>query len=126
EHQELGGTQWRALYSPSHAVTRRAYDAYASYYLSISAQGYRSDLSQLGVYIDGYHADIDRRLGSPYKGSEMITELYVPRPALSAFLTRVRADFRRHGVRLIYGTIRLIERDDESVLAWAREPWACT
>jgi hypothetical protein len=27
---------------------------------------------------------------------------------------------------LIYGTIRLIERDDESVLAWAREPWVCT
>jgi hypothetical protein len=26
---------------------------------------------------------------------------------------------------LIYGTIRLIERDDETVLAWAREPWAC-
>ncbi len=28
-------------------------------------------------------------------------------------------------VPLIYGTIRLIERDDESYLAWAREPWAC-
>ncbi len=26
---------------------------------------------------------------------------------------------------MIYGTIRLIERDDESFLAWAREPWAC-
>ena len=38
----------------------------------------------------------------------------------------MRADFRRHGVQLIYGTIRLIERDDESVLAWTRAPWACT
>ncbi len=28
-------------------------------------------------------------------------------------------------MNIIYGTIRLIERDDESVLAWAREPWAC-
>ena len=26
----------------------------------------------------------------------------------------------------MYGTVRLIERDDESFLAWAREPWACT
>jgi hypothetical protein len=26
---------------------------------------------------------------------------------------------------VIYGTVRLIERDDETVLAWAREPWAC-
>ena len=32
---------------------------------------------------------------------------------------------RRGGVPVIYGTIRLIERDEESFLAWAREPWAC-
>ena len=38
----------------------------------------------------------------------------------------MRADFRQHGAQLIYGTIRLIERDDESFLAWAREPWVCT
>jgi hypothetical protein len=37
----------------------------------------------------------------------------------------VRRDFRRHGVNLIYGTIRMVERDDESFLAWARESYAC-
>jgi FAD/FMN-containing dehydrogenase len=126
QQKELGEAQWRELYYLSHADTRRAYDAYTSYYLSTSGQRYWSDLGQLSVYIDDYHADLDRRLGSPHKGSEMITELYVPSPALSAFLAAVRADFRRHGVGLIYGTIRLIERDDESVLAWAREPWVCT
>jgi GNAT superfamily N-acetyltransferase len=126
EQKELGEAQWRELYRHSHADTRRAYEAYTSYYLSTSGQRYWSDLSQLGVYIDDYHAELDRQLRSPYKGSEMITELYVPRPALPAFLAAVRADFRRHGVGLIYGTIRLIERDDESVLAWAREPWVCT
>ena len=126
EEKELGEAQWRELYRHSHADTRRAYEAYTSYYLSTSGQRYWSDLSQLGVYIDDYHAELDRQLGSPYKGSEMITELYVPRPTLPAFLAAVRADFRRHGVGLIYGTIRLIERDDESVLAWAREPWVCT
>ena len=78
------------------------------------------------MYIDDYHAELDQRLGSLHQGTEMITELYVPRPALSSFLTALRADFRQNGVKLIYGTIRLIERDDESVLAWAREPWACT
>ena len=26
---------------------------------------------------------------------------------------------------VVYGTIRLVERDEEAVLAWAREPWAC-
>jgi FAD/FMN-containing dehydrogenase len=126
EQKELGEAQWRELYHHSHDDTRRAYDAYTSYYLSTSGQRYWSDLGQLGVYIDNYHAELDRRLGSPQTGSEMITELYVPRPALSAFLAAVRADFRQYGVGLIYGTIRLIERDDESVLAWAREPWVCT
>jgi hypothetical protein len=54
-----------------------------------------------------------------------MTEIYVPRDALTAFLTDARADFRRHQVDLISGTIRLIERDDESYLGWARQPWAC-
>jgi len=33
-------------------------------------------------------------------------------------------DFRRHGVNLIYGTIRFVERDDESFLSWARNDTA--
>ena len=126
EQKELGEAHWRELYYYSHADTRRAYEAYTSYYLSTSGQRYWSDLSQLSVYIDDYHVQLDQRLGSLHQGTEMITELYVPRPALSSFLTAVRTDFRQYGVKLIYGTIRLIERDDESVLAWAREPWACT
>jgi FAD/FMN-containing dehydrogenase len=126
EQKELGDAHWRELYYFSHADTRRAYEAYTSYYLSTSGQRYWSDTSQLSVYIDDYHAELDRRLGAQHKGTEMITELYVPRPALPAFLAAVRADFRQHGVLLIYGTIRLIERDDESFLAWAREPWVCT
>jgi FAD/FMN-containing dehydrogenase len=126
EQKELGEAQWREFYHHSHADTRRAYQAYTSYYLSTSGQRYWSDTSQLSVYINDYHVELDRRLRSPHKGSEMISELYVPRHALTAFLKAVRADFRQHGIALIYGTIRLIERDDESFLAWAREPWVCT
>ena len=126
EQKELGEAHWRELYFCSHADTRRAYEAYTSYYMSTTGQRYWSDTSQLSVYIDDYHAELDRRLGAAHKGSEMITELYVPRPALPAFLAAARADFRPHGAQLIYGTIRLIERDDESFLAWAREPWVCT
>jgi len=55
----------------------------------------------------------------------MITEIYVPRKELPDFLDEVREDFRGNKVDLIYGTIRLIERDDESFLAWARDPYAC-
>jgi FAD/FMN-containing dehydrogenase len=126
EQKELGESQWRDLYYLSHADTRRAYEAYTSYYLTTSGQRYWSDTHQLSVYIDDYHSELDRRLNAKHKGTEMITELYVPRAALPSFFAAVRADFRQHAVQLIYGTIRLIERDDESFLAWAREPWVCT
>jgi FAD/FMN-containing dehydrogenase len=126
EQKELTEAHWRELYYLSHADTRAAYETYTSYYLSTSGQRYWSDLNQLSLYIDDYHAELDRRLHSPHKCSEMITELYVPRAALPEFLAAARADFRTHGTQLIYGTIRLIERDDESFLAWAREPWVCT
>jgi FAD/FMN-containing dehydrogenase len=45
---------------------------------------------------------------------------------LKDFLNEVREDFRKHKVDLIYGTVRLIERDDESFLPWAKQPYACT
>ena len=55
----------------------------------------------------------------------MITELYVPRGRLALFMNDVRRDFLRNQVNFIYGTVRLIERDDETLLAWARESYAC-
>jgi len=126
EGKELDEAHWRELYYMSHTDTRRAYETYTGYYLSTSGQRYWSDTHQLGLYLDNYHEELDRRLQAKVKGTEMITELYVPRSALGSFLAAVRADFRQHGTQLIYGTIRLIEKDDESFLAWAREPWVCT
>jgi FAD/FMN-containing dehydrogenase len=126
EVKELGEAEWRELYYLSHADTRRAYETYVTYYLSTSGQRYWSDTNQMSLYLDDYHAELDCRLQATVKGTEMISELYVPRAALAAFLAAVRADFRQHGAQLIYGTIRLIEKDDESFLAWAREPWVCT
>jgi len=41
-------------------------------------------------------------------------------------LDEVREDFRKNNVELIYGTIRLIEKDQESFLPWARQSYACT
>ena len=123
--KELGADSWRELYLLSHADTRRAYELYTGYYLSTSGQRYWSDTHQLSVYIDNYHEELDRHLTATVKGSEMITELYVPRDKLAAFLKLARDDFRAHNAKLIYGTIRLIAKDDESFLAWAREPWVC-
>ena len=55
----------------------------------------------------------------------MISEISVPRAALAAFLADVRVDFRADAVDLIYGTIRLVEPDGETALAWSTRPWAC-
>lgn len=126
EHKELAEPNWRELYYLAHADTRKTYETYTSYYLSTSGQKYWSDTHQLSVYVGDYHKEVDQRLGAKTPGSEMISELYVPRAVLPAFLQAVREDFRRYGVKLIYGTIRMIERDRESFLAWARESWACT
>jgi FAD/FMN-containing dehydrogenase len=125
EVKELGDADWRGLYYMSHADTRRAYETYFTYYLSTSGQRYWSDLNQMSLYLDNYHEALDRQLQAKVRGTEMITELYVPRTALGPFLSAVRADFRQYGAQLIYGTVRLIEKDDESFLAWAREPWVC-
>ena len=65
------------------------------------------------------------RLGATDRATEMITEIYVPRALLPSFMSEVAAAFRSNGVPIIYGTVRLIESDDETFLAWAREPYAC-
>jgi FAD/FMN-containing dehydrogenase len=120
---ELTEQQWAQLFALGHFDKARAYDLYTQHYMSTNGQVYWSDTHQLGVYIDNYHRAIDAR--THVEGSEMITELYVPRTRLADFMEEARADFLRNKTNIFYGTIRLIERDDESFLRWAREPWAC-
>src|SRR5437764_14602498 len=55
----------------------------------------------------------------------MITEIYVPRTALVSFMEEARLALREQKANLIYGTVRLIEKDDESFLRWARQSYAC-
>ncbi|HEV8673598.1 MAG TPA: FAD-binding oxidoreductase [Methylomirabilota bacterium] len=123
--RELQFDDWRELLYLAHADKRRAFEAYTGHYLATDGQVYWSDTQQLGTYIDDYHREIDRRLGARDPATEMITEVYVPRPALADFLAEVREDFRRNQVEVIYGSIRLIDRDDESFLPWAKQPYAC-
>ena len=123
--QALSREDWQALLYLAHVDKRRAVDLYTARYLATSGQIYWSDLHQMSDYVDDYHGAIDEQMGASDPATEMISEIYVPRPALARFLGEVREDFRANDVDLIYGTIRLIERDDESLLAWAREPWAC-
>jgi FAD/FMN-containing dehydrogenase len=116
---------WRRLLLLAHTNKSRAFAEYARYYMATDGQIYWSDSHQLAEYLDNYHGGLDRQVAATVKGTEMISELYVPRSRLPAFMRAVRVDAIDFNFDIIYGTVRLIERDDETVLAWAREPWAC-
>jgi hypothetical protein len=122
---ELSEADWMRLGYLAHTDRRQAFETYASFYLSTSGQVYWSDTHQMSYYRDDYHVALSQQLGESHASSEMITEIYVPRTALAEFMSAAGSTLRDAAVPLIYGTVRLIERDDESYLAWAREPWAC-
>jgi len=124
--KELSDENWRQLLYLAHSDQKKAFERYADYYLSTNGQVYWSDTHQLSIYPDNYHREIDAKLHAPYPATEMITEIDVPRPMLEGFFDEVRDDFRSNKVELIYGTVRLIERDDESFLPWAKQAYACT
>lgn len=123
--RRLSQADWNRLIELAHRDKTRAFDEFSAFYLATSGQRYWSDTHQLNLYLESYHAALDERLGCSTQGGEMITELYVPQAHLSAFMDDVRRDFLQHPADVIYGTIRLIERDTESALPWAREPYAC-
>jgi FAD/FMN-containing dehydrogenase len=127
EHEkQLSDESWRTLLYLAHENKSEAFKRYADYYMSTNEQLYWSDLHQLSFYPENYHRLIDQKTHAKQPGSEMITEINVPRDQISEFLAEVREDFRRNKVELIYGTVRLIEKDEETFLPWARQPYACT
>ncbi len=121
----LSREEWLEFIRLGHLDREKAFHLYSEYYLQTSGQAYWSDTHQLSTYIDDYHRILGRGLGPSARGSEMITEIYVPRDDLAAFMEAARSDFIAHEVDLIYGTVRLIEPEAETFLGWARRPWAC-
>lgn len=121
----LSRDDWGRLLVLAHTDRAAAYSAYTEHYAATSGQLYRSDTLQMADYEDGYHRAIDAATRAPHPSTEMISELYVPRERLADFIGGAAGALRDGGVPVIYGTIRLIERDTDTVLAWAREPWAC-
>ncbi len=122
---ELVADDWRELIRMAHCDRAKVFDRYASFYLGTHGSLYWSDTHQLSVYLNDYHDQIDRDCGSEVSASEMISELYVPREHLEAFLTAAAKVLRQMEVVVIYGTVRLIQRDEESFLPWASEDFAC-
>lgn len=123
-HQrQLTTEDWMRLLHLAHEDKSQAFELYAAHYLSTHGQRYWSDSHQLAEYVDDYHRQLDGRRSET--GSEVITELYVPREKLVRFMRSARSDLRQGGADVIYGTIRFIEQDDECYLAWAADRYAC-
>lgn len=123
ELTEMKGDDWYRLLGLAHNDKSRAFDIYSKFYLTTNGQFYRSDTHQMGVYVDDYHNKFDE---GGIKGSEMISEIYVPRAKLNVLFSQLREDFRKNDTNVVYGTVRLIEKDSESFLAWAKQNYAAT
>jgi FAD/FMN-containing dehydrogenase len=120
DQKQLSSRDWAEMYRLARTDKRKAFETYSAYYMSTSGQVYWSDTHQLAGNFDGYREAVDKE-----RGTEMITEVYVSKNTFVPLLSRCRQDFLEHGVDMTYGTIRFIERDDDSFLAWAREPSVC-
>src|SRR6184192_4245957 len=122
--KELRDDDWLELLRLAYTDRAKAFERYSDYYLSTNGQTYWSDTNQLGAYLPNYAQKIREQIGGE-ESSLIISEIYVPRSDLPNFLAQAAELLRSNHTIAIYGTVRLIEKDDESFLAWAREPYAC-
>ena len=124
EQKRLSDSRWNELYAMANLDKAKAFQVYADYYRSTDGQIYWSDTHQLSYYLQGLDEAIDKAMGARAPGSLMICEFYVPRSRLPEFLLRAGETIRGTKANLVYGTVRYIEKDDETFLAWARQPYA--
>src|SRR5213594_2608725 len=122
--KELRDDDWLELLRLAYTDRAKAFRRYGDYYLSTNGQTYWSDTNQLGAYLPNYARKIHEQIGGE-ESSLIISEVYVPRTDLADFLAQAAELLRSNRTIVIYGTVRLIEKDDESFLAWAKEPYAC-
>lgn len=118
--KHMSSSDWAALYRMARTNKEQAFSKYEQYYLGTSGQVYWSDSHQLSNVIEGYIEAVGEA-----KETEVITEVYVTKENFIPFMKAVRQDFVQHKVDMTYGTIRFIEPDTESFLAWAAERFVC-
>ena len=118
--KSISKEHWSELYSLARTDKAKAFDIYSKFYLTTNNQIYWSDTHQLSTVFDGYLDSVDGE-----KATEVITEIYITKDKLISLLTEIKKDFLENDVDVTYGTIRLIEQDNDSFLAWATEPMVC-
>lgn len=114
QHRELQVEDWKKLYRLAFTDKGKAYKAYSQYYLATNDRLYWSDTHQLSVYLDDYHIKLNRELEVKDDASLMISEIYVRREDLPHFMIDVRKMALKENCDIIFGTIRLIKKDQES------------
>jgi FAD/FMN-containing dehydrogenase len=122
--RQLRDDDWLELLRLAYTDREKAFKRYCDYYLSTNGQTYWSDINQLSPYLPNYAQKIRNLIGGD-ESSLIITEIYVPRADLPQFLAHAAELLRSNRTIVIYGTVRLIEKDNESFLAWAKQPYAC-
>ena len=117
--KQLSAKDWAELYTLARTDKKKAFERYSEYYLRTSGQVYWSDTHQLAGNFDGYREAVDKaaRHGDDHRGLRV-------QGCLRAVLAQA-ARTSSTQVDMTYGTIRFIEKDAESFLAWAREPSVC-
>src|SRR5882724_8585254 len=122
--KKLRDDDWLDLLRLAYTDRENAFKRYSDYYLSTYGQTYRSDTSQLSAYLPNYAQKLREQIGGE-ESSLIITEIYVRRTNLADFLAQTAELLRSNRTIVIYGTVRLIDKDGETFLAWAKEPYAC-
>ncbi len=125
ENRFLSQEAWNKLLLLAHVNKAEAFKRYSEYYLSTDGQCYWSDTHQLGFYNEKYIEYIRSFFPDWRHGSLMITEVYVPLSDIANFMTNVANDATLKAINIIYGTVRLIKKDDETYLPWAKQDYAC-
>src|SRR6266436_780915 len=99
--KELRDDDWLELLRLAYTDRDKAFKRYSDYYLSTNGQTYWSDTTQLSAYLPNYAQKMRELIGGD-ESSLIITEIYVPRPALPDFLARAADLLRSNRTTVIY------------------------
>ena len=125
EREQLSTDMWLNLLYWACTDRRKGFDTYTEIFQSTHGQLYWSDTSQLSTYNKRYRDFINAKIKFDSPVSLMLSELYTPREKLPEFMAQAADILRSSGIPNVYGTIRMIEKDDETFLPWAKENYAC-
>ncbi len=125
---DLPKDAWLKLLQLAYEDKREAFKLYAQHYTGTDGQLYWSDTMQLSTYIPTY-ADFLAENAEPEvtetKETLMIGEHYVPHDQVINFMHKAKDILVENGTEVIYGTIRVIQKDETSFLPWAKEDFGC-